>query len=434
MNFTSTRNHQLSVNFEEAVYRGLAPDSGLFVPENFPQLPADFISSLPSHSLLTIANHIISNFISDIPTDDRQKIIEKTLSFPIPLVHLEKNLYLLEVFHGPTLAFKDVGARFMANVLSYFATLEHKKVTILVATSGDTGSAIAHAFHRAPNIDVFILFPANKISRLQEKQMTTFGDNIHPLAVNGTFDDCQRLVKTALADDHIKSEKILTTSNSINIARLLPQMIYHAWGLAQLKTAGINHSPTMVIPCGNLGNLTSAVYAQKIGFHIADFLAASNQNSVFSDYLSSGLYEPRPSQKTHANAMDVGNPSNFERLLDVFDHSNAAIRQIIKGCTISDKEILDEIKSTYESTHYILDPHTAVGVASARQQLNHDNTVIITATAHPAKFPEVIQQAINIDIELPVQLQRVLSLPMSSENIGSDYKGLQSLLRSTIQK
>lgn len=431
MKYTSTRDHEHSVSFEHALFRGLAPDQGLYVPEYFPKVAKNLKQDLEKLSLTDLGLAIMQNFVTDIPTEHLAGIIQRTLTFPIPLVHLHHNLYLLEVFHGPTLAFKDVGARFMANALTYFAAHSNKKITIIVATSGDTGSAIAHAFHQAPNINVYILYPSKKITLLQEKQITTFGDNIHALEVDGTFDDCQRLVKSALTDQRVRDKTILTTSNSINISRLLPQMIYHTWGLAQLKQQGIAATPSLIVPSGNLGNLTSAVYAKRVGFAIKQFVAATNANAILPDFLETHEFHPKPSIATFANAMDVGNPSNFERLMDSYAHDQQRIAQEIIGTPISNDEILAEIKYSYENYNFILDPHTAVGVAAARKyQIHHDNPLIITATAHPAKFPEVIKLAINIDIELPDSLQRILNLPNRSLKISNDYAQLHQLLIS----
>ena len=428
MKFISTRNHELPASFEDALLHGLAPDGGLYSPESFPKISSDFFQHIDSHSLQRTGNIIMEPFLDSIPPAALEEIINSALDFPIPLMHLEDNLYLLEVFHGPTLAFKDIGARFMAKTLSYLATAQHKKISIVVATSGDTGSALANAFHQTPNIEVFILYPSNKISRLQEQQITTFGDNIHALEVTGTFDDCQHLVKTALSDDTLREHRIMTTANSINIARLLPQMIFHAWGLIQLRQKGVNQSPILSIPSGNLGDLTSAVFAKSIGFDIKHFIAATNINTVFPDYLQSSQFHPQPSQKTLANAMDVGNPSNFERLLDHYENDCKKMRDDISGTIINDDGILNEIKHTYKRTGYILDPHTSVGVAAARKANIANEPIIITATAHPAKFPEVITKALHMDIPMPAQLQQVLNKPKQSEEIGIDYQSFYTKL------
>ncbi len=428
MKFISTRHEKLTVTFEEALFQGLAPDKGLYVPAKFPHIDASVFEHLPHYSLPELGEVIMRHFITDIPHKRLHDILHHALSFPIPLVHLEKNIYLLEVFHGPTLAFKDVGARFMANVLAYFSEAKQRKIKIIVATSGDTGSAIAHAFYQAPHIEVYILYPSKKISALQEMQMTTFGGNIHAIEVAGTFDDCQRLVKEALSDDTLKTDQTLTTSNSINISRLLPQIIYHAWGLAQLQQHGVHTAPDLVVPSGNLGNLTSAVYAKRLGFKIHEFVSAMNANHVFGDYLHTGEFHAHPSLKTYANAMDVGNPSNFERLQQLYEHHPHQMEREIKGISISDTEILAEIKSTYTSTGTILDPHTAVGVAAAKRHHQDHQPVIVTATAHPAKFPDVIKKAIDRDVPLPESLAKLLHQPKLSTPINVDYRALHHLL------
>ncbi len=407
MKYISTRDPSHAVSFHDALFQGLAPDAGLFIPERLPFLDQDTIAHAYEDSLAELGMRIMSLFTTELPTQDLQQIITDALSFPIPLVYLEDNLYLLEVFHGPTMAFKDVGARFMARALSYFLTHENKHLNIIVATSGDTGSAIANAFHLMPNIDVYVLYPSQKITFLQEQQMTTLGDNIHALEIKGTFDDCQFLVKTALMDQEIRKHGLITTANSINIARLLPQMIYHAFGICQLQKYHPHKAPILSVPSGNFGNLTSAIYANQVGFPIASFIAATNINDIVPQYLKTGIFKPQPSQHSLSNAMDVGNPSNFERLQACIN--NGFDINKVTGISITDQETLDEIKNTYTRTQYILDPHTAVGVASARLMQNNDIPIIVTATAHPAKFPEVIKQALGMEIGVPVQLQAALN-------------------------
>lgn len=430
MEFISTRNHKISVSFAKAMYDGLAPDQGLYVPKRIPLQPMSQFPDFPDTSLSTLGVTVLHKFLDEIPRDQLEVMVERAFNFSIPLKHLDDQLYLLEVFHGPTLSFKDVGARFMAEVLAYFSAAKNQRINIIVATSGDTGSAIADAFHHTPNIDVFILYPSERISTLQEKQITTYGGNIHALEVLGTFDDCQRLVKMALSDTNLKRNRILTTSNSINIARLLPQIIYHAWGILQLKNAGIDVQPILSVPSGNLGNLTSAVYAKRMGFGIDSFIAAINSNKVFKDYLSKHVFEPRPSIQTFANAMDVGNPSNFERLLHLFHHHADEMHEMIQAVSINNASILSEMRRTYDSTGIIIDPHTAVGVSAARHYRDENLPIIITATAHPAKFPEVVQDALQLDIPLPPSLEKVISLPKRSKKMGTDYRELFEIIMS----
>ncbi len=428
MKYMSTRNHSLDVDFATAMFNGLAPDLGLYIPTHFPQFEHTNVKDLIGKSLVELGVNIMQPYFSDIPTDKLHNMLQHALNFPIPLKLLEEQLYVLEVFHGPTLAFKDVGARFMAQALAYYSAEKQQHINIIVATSGDTGSAIADAFHGTAGVDVYILYPSQKISLLQEKQITTYGGNIHALEVAGTFDDCQRLVKTALADQQLKSKILLTTSNSINIARLLPQIIYHSWGLMQLKRLGVKISPILSIPSGNLGNLTSAVYSRKMGFPVEFFIAAINANTVLKDYLSSHVFQPRPSIKTFANAMDVGNPSNFERLEDFYDRNPDTMYEAIKAVTISNHKILDEIRRTFERTGMVIDPHTAVGVAAARKYQEENLPIIVTATAHPAKFPEVIKEALQIDIALTPSLERIMSLPKQAVAISTDYQALLAIL------
>ena len=443
MKFVSVGKKSPPVSFREALFSGIAPDGGLYVPEYLPALPRSFSDHLRDYSLQQFAREVLSSFIGEIPATDLDQIIGKALSFPIPLVKLEDDLFLLELFHGPTLAFKDVGARFMAETMSYFLAQSHRKVTILVATSGDTGSAVAHGFHNVPNTEVLILYPSGRISRLQEQQMTTLGGNIRAIEVQGTFDDCQRLVKQALTDPEILRVRTLSTANSINLGRLLPQIVYYVWAVAQWQQ---HHSqeqtaPIFAVPSGNFGNLTAGVYAKLMGTPIAGFIAATNVNDVVPRYLQSGTYTPRPSIQTISNAMDVGNPSNLARLQFLFNDDVARFRRDIEAISISEDDTINEIRRTYERTGYILDPHSAVGVAAARTilhskqydkagtsggQMRHNT--IVAATAHPAKFPDVVKRAIGIDIPLPSTLVDALSKPKLSVRIPSDYNRWKELL------
>jgi threonine synthase len=421
MKFVSTTSPSTSATFKEALLRGIATNGGLFVPLSLPTLPKNFFEKLPTLSLHDIGTVVTSLFIEEIPSKNLLEIIQRAWTFPIPLVKLEDDLYLLELFHGPTSAFKDVGARFMAEVLSYFLVREHQDITILVASSGDTGGAVARGFHNAPHIHVYILYPSGKISRLQEQQMTTLGGNIHAIEIDGTFDDCQRLVKQSLADKEIARSRTLTTANSINLGRLLPQIAYYVWGIAQLRSLySYTDPPVFVVPSGNIGNLTAGVYAQQMGAPIHHFLAATNANEVLPNYLQSGVFNPRPSIQTFSNAMDVGNPSNLSRLQFLFSNDVRKLRDNVTATRISDEETLSEIRSTYERTGTILDPHTAVGVAAARRNPSRA-PMIVTATAHAAKFPDVIQQAIGKTAELPQSLQKAMSKEKKSLKISSEF-------------
>jgi threonine synthase len=435
MKFHSVKNQRPGVNFREALFHGLAPDGGLFVPESIPVLPSSFFDQIAHQSLQSIGEQVLSRYIYDIPVASLRSIIGRALDFPIPLIRLQDGLYLLELFHGPTLAFKDVGARFMANACSYFLSIEEKALTILVATSGDTGSAVAHGFHNVPHITVYILFPSGQITLLQEQQMTTLGGNIRPLEVKGTFDDCQALVKQALVDPDVLTAHALTTANSMNVGRLLPQIIYYVWGVSQLARNPDPPMtyPTVVVPSGNFGNLTAAAYAKRMGAPIGKLVAATNANDVFPHYLQSGTFTPKPSLRTLSNAMDVGNPSNLARLQLLYDNDVGRMRGEIEAVPISDRETVEEIRMTYLTTKYILDPHTAVGVAAARKVMQgggNPGPIIVAATAHPAKFPEIVEGAIGTTIPLPAALKDALARTKQSTPIRADYGALKDLLIS----
>jgi threonine synthase len=385
-----------------------------------------------------VAAEVLSAFIDDIPREEIRAMVERAFNFPIPLIRLEPNLFLLELFHGPTLAFKDVGARFMARALSYFLEREEQKLTIAVATSGDTGSAVAHGFFNVPNISVFVFYPSGKISRLQEQQMTTLGGNIHAVEVEGTFDDCQHLVKSALADRDLVRARNLTTANSINLGRLIPQITYYVWAMIlyrqALGEAGLQgRGPIVTVPSGNFGNLTAAVYSKRMGASIARFISASNANEVVPEYFKTGVFRPRPSLQTFSNAMDVGNPSNFARLQSLYGNSLQDIQRDITSVSIGDEETLTEMRRTYERCGYVLDPHTAVGVAAARKVQQSESLTeptIVAATAHPAKFPEVVARALSTSIPLPPQLEEAMRRPKRSVRIPAEYKRVRELLRS----
>jgi threonine synthase len=431
MRFISVNKLSSPVSFREALLNGIAPDGGLYVPETIPQPDAKVFESNPTTTLHTIGTEILSAFIDDIPKNELKTIVAKAWNFPIPLVKLDKRLHLLELFHGPTLAFKDIGARFMAYAMSYFLEQQHRDLTIIVATSGDTGSAVAHGFFNVPHINVFILYPSGKISRLQEQQMTTLGGNITAVEVEGTFDDCQRLVKQALKDNELQKKRALTTANSINLGRLLPQITYYAWGLIELREKFKEQAqPLVVVPSGNVGNLTAGVYAKWMGTPIRSFIAATNANDVVLQYLHSGNFVPRPSIQTYSNAMDVGNPGNLARLQALY-RNLADFRHDVDAVSISDEETLQEIRTTYEKTSYILDPHTAVGVAAARRAMEWMSDappIIVAATAHPAKFPDVVKKAIGVEVPLPAALQEAVGMPKHSIKIRGRYSEWKELL------
>ncbi|MBX2990733.1 MAG: threonine synthase [Bacteroidetes bacterium] len=434
MKFVSITGNSV-VSFREALFRGTAPDGSLYVPESLPLVKSEFFQDNSDSTLHSAAADLLSIFIDEIPKKNLASIIEQAWDFPTPLVHLQDNIYLLELSHGPTLAFKDVGARFMAQVMSHFLEQQQQEVTILVATSGDTGSAVAHGFYNVPHVEVFILFPSNKISPLQQCQMTTLGGNITAVEVDGTFDDCQRLVKMSLNDAELQKKRAVTTANSINIARLLPQIAYYAWGVMQLRTTFNRHEPPLVVvPSGNFGNLTAAVYAKKMGVPIRNFIAAANANDSMIRYLGSGEFVPRPSVQTYSSAMDVGNPGNLVRLRKLYGEDVQELKKDIDAVSISDEETLQEIRRTYDATNYILDPHTAVGVVAARKALEwttNSPPIIVAATAHPAKFPDVVRKAIGIDVPLPALLQEAQDSPAHSISIRARYNEWKNLLHRT---
>ena len=396
MNYYSTNGNAKKVSFQEAVFKGLPEDNGLYMPETIPTLPSSFFSNLDQLSLSEIGFKVMQTFVgNEIPDKKLHQIIDETLSFEIPLEKVHGDVFALELFHGPTFAFKDVGARFLARCLSYFSRQSNKKLTVLVATSGDTGSAVAQGFYGVPNIDVLILYPSGKISRFQEQQMTTLGKNITALEVDGVFDDCQRLVKSTFLDDELNEELNLTSANSINIARMLPQSIYYFYGFAQLP-AEKRKNVVLSVPSGNYGNLTAGLIAQKMGLPIKHFLACSNSNDTVPKYLKTGEYEAKPSISTISNAMDVGDPSNFARMLDLYSGSHQKMKENISGDSYSDEETRSAIKQVYESTGYILDPHGAVGWLGLKKYLKSTSaTGLFLETAHPYKFKDTVEPEIG---------------------------------------
>lgn len=436
MTFRSILGSSAGVSFRDALLQSLAPDGSLYVPETLHPVASGFLGKLESASLQEIGEETLRQFVPDIPGQKLQRILNRAWTFPVPLRHLEDGIFLLELFHGPTLAFKDVGARFMALALSHFLLREERHATLAVATSGDTGSAVAHGFRSVPRVAACILYPSGKISALQERQMTTVGGNVCAIEVEGSFDDCQLLVKQALMDPELVRVRNITTANSINIARLLPQIAYYGWGIAQLfagcRSLGDRfRPPVIVVPSGNLGNLTAAAYAKALGFPIRYLVAATNANDVFADYLHTGSYQSRTSVQTLSNAMDVGNPSNLGRLQALFHHDIAEIRRVIRAYRVSDAETLEEIRHTRERTGVVLDPHSAVGVCAARRHLRAspgDSPVIVGATAHPGKFPEVIERALGQPPEIPGPLQKALQARAQSIRMPCDYAALRSLI------
>ncbi|MDV3736664.1 threonine synthase [Elizabethkingia anophelis] len=402
MKYYSTRGKH-SVNIQQAVLNGLADDGGLYMPAYIPQLPASFFENIENKSLPEIGFEVAKLFLEDsVPDAVLKQMIDEVLNFDIPVVPIHNNIYSLELFHGPTLAFKDVGARFMARLMSYFA--EGKPMKVIAATSGDTGSAVAAGFYNVPGINVYILYPKGKVSPLQEKQLTTWGGNIKALEIEGTFDDCQALAKELLADEELQQHQV-TSANSINIARLIPQSFYYFWAYAQLKKE--NKKIVFSVPSGNFGNLTAGLLAYKMGLPVNRFIASTNINNVVPQYLKTGTYEAKASLSTVSNAMDVGNPSNFERMKDLFQEDVTKFREIISGYYFIDEETKATVQEVYKESGYLLDPHGAVaylGLVQYQKEQQQDFNGVLLETAHPAKFIETVEKSILEKIEVPEKL------------------------------
>ena len=425
MKYYSTNHQTPDVTLQEAVVKGLAADKGLFMPERINTLPASFFKHMSTMSLQEVAYQVAQAFFGEvIPTDKLKQIVYDTMSFDIPLVKVSDNIYSLELFHGPTLAFKDVGARFMARMLGYFVSGQDKMVNVLVATSGDTGSAVANGFLGVEGIHVYVLYPKGKVSLIQEKQFTTLGQNITALEVDGTFDDCQRLVKSAFMDAELNQHMQLTSANSINVARFLPQAFYYFWAVAQLQVANI----VCCVPSGNFGNITAGLFGKRMGLPISRFIAANNRNDIFYQHLQTGQYNPRPSIATIANAMDVGDPSNFARVLALYDNSHAAICQDISGATYTDEEIAEEIRRVYETNGYLLDPHGACGHRALREGLRPGETGFFIETAHPAKFKDTVENIIGEPVSIPQRLQDFMKGTKQSINMTSQFADFKTYL------
>lgn len=410
MNLYSTNDRTLLTSLKEAVFKGLPEDNGLYMPEKIPALPRHFIENLASYSFSEIGFEITRHlFQRAIPEQDLKTIIEKAIAFPAPIVKLDEQKYILELFHGPSLAFKDFGARFMAQLMSYFNQEEQEELVILVATSGDTGGAVAAGFYKTPGIKVVILYPSGKVSHLQEKQLTTLRHNITALEVDGTFDDCQTLVKKAFLDKKLRNKIRLSSANSINIARLIPQSFYYFEAFKQLRS-GENHV-VFCIPSGNFGNLTAGLLAAKMGLPVHHFIAATNVNDIVPSYLQTGNYEPRPSVRTISNAMDVGNPSNFSRMMDIYsgDSPWSNMRSQISGYSFDDRQTRNKVLDVFNDYNYTLDPHGAVGfLALESYQKKHPDTVgIVLETAHPSKFKDEVESILKQKIEIPDRLARL---------------------------
>jgi len=432
MKFYSTNNSAHRVHLPEAVLNGLAPDNGLYMPERIPVLSHDYFSSLASRSFQEIAFDVASVFVEDaIPHDLLKRIIDHTISFDAPLVEIERNVLALELFHGPTLAFKDFGARFMSQLLSHFAQQQNREIVILVATSGDTGSAVANGFLGVEGTRVVVLYPSGKVSEIQEKQFTTLGQNITAIEVAGTFDDCQKMVKQAFLNENLKSKFFLTSANSINIARLIPQMFYYFYAWSRLAE---KQNVVFSVPSGNFGNLTAGLMAQRMGLPVQHFLAATNVNDVVPHYLATKEFLPRQSVSTISNAMDVGHPSNFARMLALYDGDHEAMRKDVVGFAFTDEATQAAMKNVFLNTGYVLDPHAAIGYLGLKEfQATHPDTVgVFLATAHPAKFSDVVASATGTKVNMPERLQHFLNRKKESLKCAADFDAFQQLLVSVL--
>lgn len=430
MKYYSTNKSVPAVSLMEAVTRGLAADNGLFMPEYIEAFHPDFFDTIQRLSFQEISFEVAKKFFGDdVPEQILKDIVYDTLSFDCPLVRIHDSVYSLELFHGPTLAFKDVGGRFMARLLAYFLQGFKKEVNVLVATSGDTGSAVANGFYKVPGIQVYVLYPKGLVSDIQEKQFTTLGGNITSLEVNGTFDDCQRLVKSAFLDAELNQAMVLTSANSINVARFLPQAFYYFNAYARLREAGVTGELVFSVPSGNFGNLTAGLFAKFMGLPVKRFIAANNENDVVYHYLKTGNYEPRTSVATIANAMDVGSPSNFARILELYNQSHEEISSDMVGYRYSDEEIRDTMKQVFVEEHYLLDPHGTVGYRALKADLLEGETGVFLETAHPAKFTETVEAVLGQGtVLLPEKLAAFMKGEKRTVELSTEFADLKQFL------
>ena len=439
MKYYSTNGNAPIADLQKAVVKGLAEDRGLYMPERINKLPKEFFDHIEEMSFQEIAYTVASAFFGeDVDPDALHDIVYDTLSFDCPVAQVKDNIYTLELFHGPTLAFKDVGARFMARLLQYFTsqTRDSKLVNVLVATSGDTGSAVANGFLGVDGIHVYVLYPKGKVSPIQECQFTTLGKNITAIEVDGVFDDCQALVKNAFMDAELNQHMMLTSANSINVARFLPQAFYYFNAYARMKAQGKADNLVMCVPSGNFGNICAALFGHQMGLPVKRFIAANNANDIFFKYLQTGKYEPKPSKQTLANAMDVGDPSNFARILNLYsqngalspEDTHAAITSLISGATYSDVQIRETMRQCYEDTKYILDPHGACGYQALADGLQSDEVGVFCETAHPAKFKEKVDDILGIDVEIPERLANFMKGQKQSVSMSKDFTDFKQYL------
>lgn len=433
MQLYSTKHISPNVSFEEAIFRGLPPDNGLYMPTTIPSLTPAFVNNLENFSFQEIAYQVAETLLAnDIPKDVLKEIIFDAVNFEAPLVELEENTYVLELFHGPSLAFKDFGARFMARIMSYYLKKSSRKINILVATSGDTGGAVALGFLNTPGIEVTILYPSGKVSELQEKQLTTLGANITALEIDGTFDDCQAMVKQAFLDQELAQKLSLSSANSINIARLIPQSFYYFNTVAQLRRKGVKLPIVFSVPSGNFGNLGAGLIAKRMGLPVDHFIASTNANDIIPQYLETGIFSPRPSIKTISNAMDVGNPSNFARMSDLYNNDLDAMRQHVSGYKVADSDTEAAIESVLKKFNYMMCPHTAVAYLGLHRYLKSKSTLagVLLATAHPAKFVNELKPEIASKVQVPQNMQELMSREKRSIKMGTSFNELKAYLTS----
>jgi len=448
MKYYSTNRQAPEVTLSDAVIKGLAPDKGLYMPEKINPLPASFFDKIQDMSLQEIAFEVAKAFFGeDIPEADLKHIVYDTLQFDIPLVKVNESIYSLELYHGPTCAFKDVGARFMARLLSYFVK-EHPStkgnVHVLVATSGDTGSAVANGFLGVPGIDVTVLYPQGKVSEIQEKQFTTLGQNITALEVDGVFDDCQRLVKEAFMDKDLNDKFFLTSANSINVARFLPQAFYYFYAYAQLKKAGKADQMVVCVPSGNFGNICAGLFGAKMGLPVKRFIASNNANDIFFQYLGNGHYSPRATQATLANAMDVGDPSNFARIVNLYgggqqkaekitpEAAHEAICAEISGATYNDEQIKQAMVACLKNDGYVCDPHGACGYQALVEGLKPGEVGVFLETAHPAKFKDTVEPIIGQSVAIPETLQKFMAGTKQTEKMSANFSDFKNFLLNNL--
>ena len=433
MKFYSTNNKDLRVSFKEAVFNSMPLDKGLYMPEEIPQLPQSFIDNIEKYSLTEIAYEVASALLKDeIPADDLKALVEEAANFDAPAVPLDDNTFVLELFHGPSLAFKDFGARFMSRVMGYYLKDGEQLLDVLVATSGDTGGAVALGFLGVPNTRVTILYPKGKVSPIQEQQLTTLGQNIRAIEVDGTFDDCQSLVKQAFADEELNKKFRLTSANSINISRLIPQTFYYFNAYAQLKRKGFKEV-VFSVPSGNFGNIGAGLLAYKMGLPVKQFIAATNVNDTVPRFLENGVYETKPSVQTYANAMDVGAPSNWVRIMDLFKQDTTALKEVVSAYRFTDEETLKGIKAIAEKYDYIACPHTAIAylaVEKFRQQNEDQSAAVFLSTAHACKFPDIFPPLLAAKIEIPSSVEELNGRTKQADELKTDFTGFKSYLLS----